>query len=176
MPDEIEVTVTDARDIGHDYSGTYALSRLGVFQGQLFGGNGWFFSGTPFDESANPPIPAIRIALLLGTCSVQGFVNFEPEDWTIGGGGICDDCHLKCRFTAQVTISDVGNLFSALASTFFQDESKCVDEQGYQVDPCSVCEETPICDPSGRSLSLCSQQDTGGPFLECICGEMTIDT
>jgi hypothetical protein len=156
MPSEIEVTVTDTRGIGHDYSGTYALGRSS---------GGWFaifFSGLG--------VPAIQIELELGTCSGQGPVNFIPEDWTLFGGGTCDDCHNKCRLNAGATISDSGNLFSAITSTFFADQATCADEGGYVVDPCSVCEETPICDPGGRSLSLCSRQNT------CICGEMTIDT
>jgi len=168
MPDEIEVTVTDTRGTGHDYSGTYSLNRTSLALGVLLGGNGWFAN-----FFVDFGIPAIRIEVLLNSCSSQGPVNFDPEDFTFSGGGICDDCHKKCRVTSKLTISDAGQLDTG--STFV-DQTQCADEGGYEVDPCSTCEETPICDPSGKSLALCALVNTGGPSLECICDEITIDT
>jgi hypothetical protein len=168
MPSEIEVTITDTRGTGHDYSGTYSLNRTSLALGVLLGGNGWFAN-----FFVDFGIPAIRIEVLLNSCSSQGPVNFDPEDFTFSGGGICDDCHKKCRVTSKLTISDAGQLDTG--STFV-DQAQCADEGGYEVDPCSTCEETPICDPSGKSLALCALANTGGPSLECVCGQMTIDT
>jgi hypothetical protein len=185
-PSEIEVTVTDSKGFGNDYSGTYVLNRATIAQ-RPFVGDGWFtiFPGGNFDPFADPPIPAIEIILFLTTCSSQGSTSFEPEDYTEFGGSVCDDCHKKCRFRVSVKYSDVGNLSSVFTSTTLFDTIECVDESGLlSNDPCGRCEETPICSPAGRSFTLCGNNFTGNFLNQCsggegfvsTCGQMTIDT
>lgn len=176
MPNEVEATVTDTRGVGHDYSGTYVLTRTSA--GLFPYINGWWFNG-PSGETA-----AAIITVALDTCSSQAIGGFSPDSYG------CDDCHKKCRYTASVKISDSGNVWSELTSdNYFHKERFCVDQDGVAMfDQCQQCEETPICSPAGKSFSLCPesyarwqggipfwvQQCSGDGFVD-LCGTITVE-
>lgn len=159
MPSEIEATVTDSDGIGHDYSGTYVLSR--TFRGVYPYINGWWYIGPSGDTAA------ALMTVELDACSIQSASGFSPDYYG------CDDCHKKCRYTATMQISDTGNLSSVQTSAYyFHEERLCVDQDGVAMfDQCELCEETPICSPSGKSFSLCPDKALPWAWVK-QCGQM----
>lgn len=130
------ILIRPGHQISHN-SGTYVLQR---------NANG--YSGTFTWTQIDGPVTrsySVSISIVYELCATQSPGSFGEDFYG------CDDCHKKCRVVANVFGGGAGDYFLQ-----WYDSRRCVDLNGQQTtDQCSICEQTPICDFTGKSFSLC---------------------
>lgn len=123
VPNEISATFSDTRPTKTtDLSGTYVMPLLSASEAAMV----WSTSA----------LAGIGINISFTPCATQPYP--PPYAFAPDGSG-CDDCHNKCRVTAEVNIFDAP--YACGFNTLDLD------------DPCGQCEATPVCAPAGRSFS-----------------------
>lgn len=138
-----------------DFSGTYVLQKFTRSYEEVEG-NAWVTRyvvgwGATFLIGASE----CRILVSLKPCSSQTSTAFNDEQAIAFEGEYCNECHKKCRWTAWVRLTESGNSFYE-GYDWFQRERSCYVNNRRRYLQCPLCEATPICSPSGKSFSLCS--------------------
>ena len=133
-------------------SGTYVLTR------NVDGYSGSF----PWTraEGTNTVAYNVNISVVYELCASQTSSSFSEDYWG------CDDCHKKCRVVASVYGGGSYDRF-----LHWYDSRRCVTGDGQQAtDQCSICEQTPICDFTGKSFSLCVEKSIPWFYVQ-QCGD-----
>jgi hypothetical protein len=129
IPQELEISVVDNRP-GGDMTGTYILTRGGIISGNPTSAPVNVSLGFVFSTVNNAVFRSVRVAMV--ACSTQNTTSFAAD-------GDCDFCHKKCKVVAQIA-------FGAGGSVVYASE----------IQPsCDSCEDTPLCSPAGKTLTLC---------------------
>ena len=143
---QAEFTIQDNRGSGTNISGTYVL---------------------PFRQPRNQNLRGWESQFVVGGTLFSLTVELRPcQTQTQNQGwlpGFCETCHNKCYFQAVINFGAAGNYinegwFALLRST----AEFCASE----------CQETPICNPYGRTWVLC--RNAGGSNPAADCGDIVV--
>lgn len=135
-------------------AGNYVLARTA---------NG--YSGVfPWTSTGTDPVSTRMVGIGVGyeLCAEQSATGFSEDIYG------CDNCHKKCRVVAGISPP-----FGTDFEFWWFDSRRCVDQFGlYTEDQCGgICEETPICNFSGKSFSLCLVKQSPWEWV-FQCGEL----
>lgn len=173
VPPELEATITDNSDSEFNISGTYVLAFDYNHPLRRRSPPGYYFeSPVPIDFQGRVVVD-VRWRPCSSFTEVFSDRGFRlPEQTTFAPlilqppgfpvSDICDDCHNRCF--VQASAASVGG--------------RPWDDENFFATSCDqICEDTPICNLTGRSFSLCtSPRFFGDPPREQTCGQVTIQT
>lgn len=173
VPPELEATITDNSDSEFNISGTYVLAFDYNHPLRRRSPPGYYFeSPVPIDFQGRVVVD-VRWRPCSSFTEVFSDRGFRlPEQTTFAPlilqppgfpvSDICDDCHNRCF--VQASAASVGG--------------RPWDDENFFATSCDqICEDTPICNLTGRSFSLCTApRFFGDPPREQTCGQVTIQT